>query len=171
MTDTWSEKTFGRSRSSAANIEKEWGRERHDCFEDFRVLAFACVRASSDSRRLGAGHFSDYRKGKTAGARAWLEHTKYTPKINSHDKQGRFIRCHTTARYAYSVDGKKYTLEHGFTNVTPGNLESSAKVIYQKKRPNRAYLENISLPTEPFECFVFFFLGMLFLVSGLSILF
>ena len=113
----------------------------------------------------------DYRKGKTAGARAWLEHTKYTPKINSHDKQGRFIHCHTTARYAYSVDGKKYTLEHGFTNVTPGNLGSSAKVIYQKKRPGRAYLENISLPTEPFECFVFFFLGMLFPVSGLSILF
>ena len=98
----------------------------------------------------------DYRKGKTAGTRAWLEQTKYTPKINSHDKQGRFIRCHTTARYAYSVDGKKYTLEHGFTNVTPGNLGSSAKVIYQKKRPGRAYLENISLPTEPFECFVFF---------------
>ena len=30
----------------------------------------------------------DYRKGKTAGTRSWLEHTKYTPKINSHDRQG-----------------------------------------------------------------------------------
>lgn len=45
----------------------------------------------------------DYRKGKTAGARARLEHTKYTSKINSHDRQGRFIRCHTEARYAYTV--------------------------------------------------------------------
>ncbi len=112
----------------------------------------------------------DYRKGKTAGTRAWLEHTKYTPKINSHDRQGRFIRCHTEARYAYTVDGRKYTLEQGFTNLTPGKLGSSAKVVYQKKRPNRAYLENRNPPTEPFECFLCFFLGLIFLGGGLSIL-
>ena len=112
----------------------------------------------------------DYRKGRTAGARAWLEHTKYTPKINSHDRQGRFIRCHTEARYAYTVDGKKYTLEQGFTNMTPGNLGSSAKVVYQKKRPDRAYLENISPPPEPFECFICFFLGLIFLAGGIALL-
>ena len=112
----------------------------------------------------------DYRKGKTDGARAWLEHTKYTPKINFHDRQGRFIRCHTEARYAYTVDGKKYTLEEGFTNMTPGTLGSSAKVVYQKKRPDRAYLENITPPTEPFECFVCFFLGLSFLVCGIVLL-
>lgn len=112
----------------------------------------------------------DYRKGKTDGARAWLEHTKYTSKINSHDRQGRFIRCHTEARYAYTVDGKKYTLEQGFTNMMPGNLGSSAKVVYQKKRPDRAYLENINPPTEPFECFICFFLGLIFLAGGIALL-
>ena len=112
----------------------------------------------------------DDRKGKTAGTRAWLEHTKYTPKINSHDRQGRFIRCHTEARYAYTVDGKKYTLEQGFTNLTPGNLGSSAKVVYQKKRPDRAYLENISPPPEPFECIICFFLGLIFLAGGIALL-
>ncbi len=112
----------------------------------------------------------DYRKGKTARGKAWMEQTKYTPKINTHDRQGRFIRCHTEARYAYTVDGKKYTLEQGFTNVTPANLGSSAKVVYQKKRPDRAYLENISPPTEPFECFVCFFLGLIFLAGGIALL-
>ena len=112
----------------------------------------------------------DYRKGKTAGTRARLEHTKYTSEINSHDRQGRFIRCHTEAQYAYTVDGKKYTLEQGFPNVTPGKLGSSVKVIYQKKRPNRAYLENINPPTEPFECFICFFLGLIFLAGGIVLL-
>lgn len=112
----------------------------------------------------------DYRKGKTAGTRAWLEQSKYTPTINSHDRQGRFIRCRTEARYAYTVDGKKYTLEQGFPNVTPGNLGSSAKVVYQKKRPNRAYLENINPPTEPFVCFLCFFLGLIFLAGGIALL-
>lgn len=111
-----------------------------------------------------------YRKGKTARGRAWLEHTTYTPKINTHDRQGRFIRCHTEARYAYAVDGKKYTLEHGFTNAAPGDLRSCEKVVYQKNRPDRAYLANITTPTEPFECFICFFLGLIFLAGGLSIL-
>ena len=32
----------------------------------------------------------DDRKGKTAGTRAWLEQSKYTPKINSQMIRGRF---------------------------------------------------------------------------------
>ena len=110
-----------------------------------------------------------YRKKNTVRVNAWLDRTKYTKQINVHDKWGRYIRCHTQAWYSYTVDGKKYTVDLGAVNVNPGSFGSSAKVIYQKNRPGRAYLE-ASFPTEPFVCFICAFGGALFLAGGLSIL-
>ena len=49
-----------------------------------------------------------YRRENTVRVNAWMDRTKYTPKINVHDKWGRYIHCHTQVWYfpSYCDSGK-----------------------------------------------------------------
>ena len=93
-----------------------------------------------------------YQKDKVIRANAYLDKTEYSPKINSHSRSGLYVRCQTKARYIYRVDGKQYSIERVFDNVTPGNLKRTEKVLYQPRHPFRAYLEKLTFPNEPVIC-------------------
>ncbi len=108
-----------------------------------------------------------YRKGKTVRVNAWLDKTDYTPKINSHDRQGRYIRCSTNATYSYIVDGTRYSVEHSVDNAKPGDLPGKMKVVYQKEHPERAYLANFPVPIEAILCGACVLFFLVFLWTGI----
>ena len=111
-----------------------------------------------------------YRKGRALRTNAYLEKTEYTPKINCHSRTGLYVRCQTKARYVYRVEGKQYSIERVFDNVTPGELKRTVKVIYQPWHPSRAYLEKLTSPSEPVICGVCAFLCILFLFGAIGYL-
>ena len=111
-----------------------------------------------------------YRKGRALRTNAYLEKTEYTPKINCHSRTGLYVRCQTKARYVYRVEGKQYSIERVFDNVTPGELKRTVKVIYQPCHPSRAYLEKLTFPSEPVICGVCVFLCILFLFGAIGYL-
>lgn len=109
-----------------------------------------------------------YKKDKVIRANAYLDKTEFIPKINSHSRSGLYVRCQTKARYIYKVEGKQYSIERVFDNVTPGNLKRTEKVLYQPRCPSRAYLENLTFPNEPFICGLCAFLCILFLFGAIG---
>ncbi len=112
----------------------------------------------------------DYRKEKTSHTNAWLSKTEYEKNMSYHDKQGHYIHCYTKVWYTYTVDGTRHTIEEGVKNANPGNFSNRVKVVYQRKRSDRAYIENWTYPSEPVQCFAFSFLGLVFLALGLGLL-
>ena len=111
-----------------------------------------------------------YRRDKVIRANAYLGKTEYHPKINSHSRSGLYVRCQTKARYIYRVEGKQYSIERVFDNVTPGNLKRTEKVLYQPRHPSRAYLEKLTFPNEPVICGLCVFLCILFLFGAIGYL-
>lgn len=111
-----------------------------------------------------------YKKSEIVREYAYLERTKYTPNVNTHDRRGNSVYCYTKAWYSYTADGKEYSITDVFYNTKPSELQKAVKVIYQKKRPGSGYLQKITLPHEPFECFACAFVGLLFAGGALFIL-
>lgn len=111
-----------------------------------------------------------YRRDKVIRANAYLDKTEYRPEINSHSRSGLYVRCQTKARYIYRVEGKQYSIERVFDNVTPGNLKRTEKVLYQPRHPSRAYLEKLTFPNEPVICGLCVFLCILFLFGAIGYL-
>ena len=88
--------------------------------------------------------FSEKHSGK---ATAWLHSTKRVEAIyTSH--HGVF-RHAIDAKYEYLAEGKKYVCSHRFFDATYSSVPRKATVVYQKKRPERAYLESFCSPVKP----------------------
>jgi len=77
---------------------------------------------------------------------AWLASTKRVEAI--YTRNHGIFRHAIDAKYEYMVEGRKYTRAHRFFDTTFSGVPRKATVVYQKKRPERAYLESFSGPTK-----------------------
>ena len=68
---------------------------------------------------------------------AWLASTKRVEAI--YTRNHGIFRHAIDAKYEYMVEGRKYTRAHRFFDTTFSGVPRKATVVYQKKRPERAY--------------------------------
>lgn len=108
-----------------------------------------------------------YRKSKTARTTAYLVEAKHIKNI--YTRTGRIIKDSVDVKYEYSVKGTRYQIERRFTDGRPENVPQQTKVIYQKMRPSRAYLDRAPIPVEPVLCAAAFLLAAVFV--GCSMIF
>ncbi len=87
--------------------------------------------------------FSEKHSGQ---ATAWLYSTKRVEAIYTRD-HGVF-RHAIDAKYEYIVEGKKYIRAHRFFDATYSSVPRKATVVYQKKHPERAYLDSFCSPVK-----------------------
>ena len=76
----------------------------------------------------------------------------------------------TDYAYTYTVDGELYFIEDGIHGKNE-SIPKTVTVIYQKKHPERAYIERMTFPTEPVFAVLAGFFALLFLVCGVALIF
>ena len=99
-----------------------------------------------------------YREGKVVHADAWLSPPEAEP-----SRPARLL-------YTYTVDGRCYTLENNASEPATEEPSNCLRVVYQRKHPDRAYLEHTTLPTELVECAALGFIGLILLMNGIVFL-
>ena len=67
--------------------------------------------------------------------------------------------------YTYTVDGELYFIEDGVPGKNE-NIPKTVTVVYQKKHPEWAYIENMTFPSEPVFAVLAGLFALLFLVGG-----
>ena len=77
---------------------------------------------------------------------AWLASTKRLKAI--YTRNHGVLRHAVDAKYEYTVEGKKYIRPHRFFVTMTEGVPRKAVVVYQKKHPERAYLERFDGPTK-----------------------
>ena len=77
---------------------------------------------------------------------AWLASAKRLKPI--YTRNDGVLRNAVDAQYDYMVDGKKYTRSHRFFESGPNGVPRKGTVVYQKKHPERAYLESFTGQTK-----------------------
>ncbi len=89
-----------------------------------------------------------YRRYLCGKCKGYLKDTKqlknvYLPSAGF----ARFYKRYIKYVYAYRVDGKEYFIDGGAPGAK-SNLRNAIDIIYQKKNPKRAYIEDLAFPVE-----------------------
>ena len=110
--------------------------------------------------------WSRYRPPYSAKCRGYLRNQRYS-KEKRIAKQA--VKDWVDYVYAYTVDGRTYLLKDGAHGKNE-NIPKTVTVIYQKKRPDRAYIKGMTVPHEPVWVMAAGILAVLFLVSGILLM-
>lgn len=111
-----------------------------------------------------------FRGSRAASTTGWLKASDHRKNVYSGGKAGRFYKHWTDCVYVYRVDGREYSVSVGAPGV-PGDFSGCARIVYQKKHPQRAYVASLSQPVH-FAAIAIVALGFaaLSVAAGLSLL-
>ena len=107
--------------------------------------------------------WSRYRPPHSAKCRGYLRNQQYF-KEKRIAKQA--VKDWVDYVYAYTVDGRTYFLKDGMHGKNE-SIPKTVTVIYQKKHPQRAYIERMTFPHEPVFAVLAGLFAVLFLVGGI----
>lgn len=91
--------------------------------------------------------FVGFRKNNVKKVNGYLQSTKSEKNVFKGGRNGRWHKNWVNYVYSYRVAGKKYTISGG-VGGTKQNLNTTVKVVYQKKHPQKAYIKNLTFPMQ-----------------------
>ena len=88
-----------------------------------------------------------YRRHLCGKCKGYLKETKQLKNVYIGFKAGRFYKRYIEYVYVYRVDGKEYFVDGGVPGTKNG-LRNFVDIIYQKRKPERAYISDMAFPIE-----------------------
>ena len=96
-----------------------------------------------------------FRKKHCSKCKGYLTDTAKHKNVYVGRSNGRFYRHYLNYSYAYQVNGKAYYISGGIPG-TKGNVNKTVDVIYQRKNPKLAYIQNLTIPLQPIVAVLLF---------------
>ena len=111
-----------------------------------------------------------YRSKHCETCKGYLKQQKYTKNAKVGLHATRNISNLLEFEYTYRVDGQSYHI-NGSTGGKHGDLPISVDVVYQRKRPQRAYIKTyyLTFPMYPVVCVILLPFFLLFLIGGFMV--
>ena len=109
-----------------------------------------------------------FRKGQCSKCKGYLTATTHHKNKYVGGKRGRFYKHYSDYVYEYRVNGQTFTISGGIPG-TKSNLNHAVEVIYQKRRPQYAYIRKLTLPVQPLLLLFSIPLCVLFLLCGVGL--
>ena len=107
-----------------------------------------------------------YRRHLCGKCKGYLKEIKQLKDVYIGLRTGRFYKRYIDYAYVYRVDGKEYFIDGGVPGTKNG-LRNCVDIIYQKKKPQRAYISDLYGPIEgSVACFICP-VWLLFLICGI----
>ena len=88
-----------------------------------------------------------YRRHLCGKCKGYLWETKQLKNVYIGRKYAGFYKRYIEYVYVYRVDGKEYFID-GSGPGTKNGLRNCVDIIYQKKKPQRAYISDMTFPIE-----------------------
>ena len=88
-----------------------------------------------------------FRRHLCGKCKGYLKETKQLKDVYIGVRYARFYKRYIEYVYVYRVDGKEYFLDGGVPGTKNG-LRNCVDIIYQKKKPQRAYISDMDFPIE-----------------------
>lgn len=88
-----------------------------------------------------------YRRHLCGKCKGYLKETKQLKDVYIGLRAGRFYKRYIDYVYVYRVDGKEYFVDGGVPGTKNG-LRNCVDIIYQKRKPERAYISDMAFPIE-----------------------
>ncbi len=89
-----------------------------------------------------------FRKNNACKCKGYLANTLQHKNVHVGGKGGRFYKHYLDYEYVYRVYGKEYRLS-GSVPGTKANLRQSVDIVYQKRKPQHAYIRDLTIPYQP----------------------
>lgn len=109
-----------------------------------------------------------YRRHLCGKCKGYLKETKQLKDVYIGLRAGRFYKRYIDYVYVYRVDGKEYFIDGGVPG-TKNVLRNCVDIIYQKRKPERAYISDMTFPLESLAAcllcpfWVIFIIGVIFM--------
>ena len=107
-----------------------------------------------------------YHRHLCGKCKGYLKDTKQLKDVYIGFKAGRFYKRYIEYVYVYRVDGKEYFVDGGVPG-TKNVLRNCVDVIYQKKKPQRAYISDLYGPMEGTYVCLLCPVWLLFIICGI----
>ncbi len=86
-----------------------------------------------------------FRKSNIKKTNGYLKSTNLERNVYKGRFNGRWYKHYTNYVYSYRVNNQEYNIADG-TGGTKGILNYTVKIIYQKNKPQRAYIKGLTIP-------------------------
>ena len=87
-------------------------------------------------------------KNNTRKCKGYLVNTLQQRDVYVGGKGGRFHKHYLDYEYVYRVNGKEYRISGGVPG-TKANLRQSVDIVYQSRKPQLAYIRDLTIPYQP----------------------
>ena len=86
-----------------------------------------------------------FRKNNIRTCKGYLVNTLQYRDVYVGGKAGRFYKHYLDYEYVYRVNGKEYRISGGVPGAK-ADLRQSVDIVYQKHKPQRAYIRGLTIP-------------------------
>ena len=107
-----------------------------------------------------------FRESNRMQTNGFLRQTKFKRNVRH---RFAFYHLYTEFTYAYTANGKQYTLTDHMSG-TPNQLSHTVTIVYQKGKPSNAYIPNLTKPAYPTLSFGFLIFAVMYLALGIFFL-
>lgn len=107
-----------------------------------------------------------YRRHLCGKCKGYLKETKQLHNVYRGGKHGRFYKNYIDYAYVYRVNGKEYFITDSKSG-TKNNLRYTVDIVYQKKHPNRAYIDGLYFNFEASVALLLCPVWIIFIVCGI----
>lgn len=109
---------------------------------------------------------SGYRRHLCGKCKGYLMETKQLKDVYIGLRAGRFYKRYIDYVYVYRVDGKEYFIDGGVPG-TKNVLRNCVDIIYQKRKPERAYISDMTFPLESLAACLLCPFWVIFIIGGI----